>query len=117
MLYIDHLCAFVRIVIEQRAGGVFFPQDAETVDTAEVVREFRRQDGRRTLLVRGLGPLLRLLGRRGGLINKVFGNKAYDPAISSAPGGENYRSVDFPEAMRRCRAAAGLPDRSGGGAA
>lgn len=114
MLYIDHLCEFVRIVIEHRTGGVFFPQDADTVDTAEVVREYRRQAGQRTLIIRGFRPLLRLLGRRGGLINKVFGNKFYDPAISSAPGGEEYRSVDFPEAMRRCRAAQGLPDKSGG---
>ncbi len=113
MIYIDHLCEFVRLVIEHRAGGLFFPQDAEPVDPSEVVREYRRQTGRRTWMVRGLVPLLRFAGRYVRGVGKLFGSKVYDPALSAAPGGGEYRSLDFPETIRRCRAAMDAPAAAG----
>ncbi len=101
MLYIDHLCEFVRLVISQRARGVFWPQDAATVDPSDVIHRYRAQKGRRTWMLRGAKPLLRWAGGRVGVINKVFGNKRYDPALSAAPGGAPYHSVDLDEALRR----------------
>ncbi len=101
MVYIDHLCEFVRLVITQRAPGVFWPQDAATVDPADVIRRYRALLGRRTWLVRGAKPLLRAAGRYAGVVNKVFGNKRYDPSLSAAPGGASYHSVDLDAALRR----------------
>jgi UDP-glucose 4-epimerase len=43
-------------------------------------------------------PLLNLLSRKVGTVNRVFGNKAYDKSLS---GDFGYCVVDFEESVRR----------------
>lgn len=103
MLFIDNLCEFVRILVDERASGLYFPQNRQPVDPAAVVREYRRQSGKRTWLVRGLTPLLRFASRHIGVLRKVLGNLTIDPSISTAPGGRAYQVVDFDTSIRRCK--------------
>ena len=110
MIYIDNLCAFVRILSDTGASGLFHPQNEEPVDPAEVVRTWRRLQGKRTWLVRGFTPLFRVLSRRIGLVRKVFGNKTIDPALSAAPEGRPYRLVGFEESLKNCRNGRRLSD-------
>lgn len=42
MIYIDNLCEFVRLLIEDGSGGIFTPQNKELVSTADLVREIAK---------------------------------------------------------------------------
>ena len=90
MLYIEHLCEFVRRMIENNEAGVFFPQNAEYSNTSELVREIAAVHGRRVRLVRGCGWLLRLVSHGTPLVNKAFGNLSYDMSMSEYR--EEYRT-------------------------
>lgn len=82
MLHIDNLCEFVRLMIDNEECGLFFPQNAEYVKTSEMVRLIAEVHGRKIRLTRIFNPLLRLMGKRMKLINKVFGNLVYDQEMS-----------------------------------
>ena len=49
MLYIDNLCEFVKIMIDQEESGLFFPQNAEYIKTSEMVRLIAEVHGGRSL--------------------------------------------------------------------
>ncbi len=99
MLYVDNLSEFVYLMIKHREAGIFHPQNAEYANTAELVRMIARANGKRVLLVRGLGWALRLLSHFTGLVNKAFGTMKYDMALSEYR--ENYRVCTLQESIER----------------
>ena len=98
VLYVENLAECLRLLIDGGAGGLYFPQDARVVSTAQIVAQIARARGRRIALLRGLNPLVRLLGRRG-MARRAFGDLVYDPAMSTLP--EGYRRFDFESSIRR----------------
>lgn len=92
VLYVENLAECVRLIIDGRLRGLFFPQDAQTVSTAALAGAIVRAHGRKLPLLRCLNPVVRLLGRSG-MGRRAFGDMAYDPAISARP--EGYRVCDF----------------------
>lgn len=86
MLYVENLCKFVSLMIENEESGVFFPQNKEYVRTSEMVKLIAEAHGKRVLLVKGFNPFLKLLGRTGGklgsMVNKAFGNMVYAREMS-----------------------------------
>lgn len=101
VLYVENLAECLRLLIDARAQGTFWPQDGEILSTSELVRRVAAAHGRRIALLRCLNPAVRLLGRRG-LARRAFGDVAYDPALSLRPDG--YRRFDVGEAIRRTEA-------------
>lgn len=93
MLYIETLCEFVRLMIEHEEDGTFFPQNAEYVKTSELVKAIAAAHGKNVYLVKWLAPLVRLAGKYIRLVDKVFGNFAYDMQLSEYR--EEYRSSVF----------------------
>lgn len=94
MLHIDNLCEFVRLMIDNEESGTFFPQNAEYVSTSELVRLIARVHGKNVRLTCLFNPILRLMGRFIGLINKVFGDMAYDMAMSEYRANYRVRSLE-----------------------
>jgi len=92
------LARALRRLADSGEGGLFFPQDARVVSTAELAAAIARAHGRRLPLLRGLNPAVRLLGRRGAA-RRAFGDLAYDPAMCLRP--EGYRRFDFEASIRR----------------
>lgn len=90
MLYIEHLCEFVRRMIENNEAGVFFPQNAEYSNTSELVREIAAVHGKRVRLVKGCGWALRCVSHVTPLVNKAFGSLSYDMSMSEYR--EEYRT-------------------------
>ena len=86
MLYAGNLAEFVRLLLENGDGGIFWPCNAELSDTSRLVRLIARAHGRKLPLVPGFTPLLKLLSRFSPYVDKAFGNLAY------APGLGDYRS-------------------------
>lgn len=82
MLYIDNLCEFVRLMIDNEEKGIFFPQNEETVCTTELVKLLSKQQGKNIYKTKLFNPILKLLSKKIDYINKVFGNLLVSPLIS-----------------------------------
>lgn len=83
MLYIENLCEFVRLMVENREQGTFWPQNAEYSNTSEMVRLIAQAHGKKLLLVKGFGWALKIAARATGLVNKAFGNLSYERGMSA----------------------------------
>lgn len=82
ILYIENLCAFVRYLVDEGVGGLFFPQNDEYANTAWLMQCIARAHGKTIRLMRGLQGLIRLLGKRGGMVNRAFGSLAIDRELT-----------------------------------
>lgn len=97
MLHVDNLCEFIKVMIDHEESGLFFPQNSEYVKTSEMVRLIAEVHGKKVTLVKFFNPVLKLLGLKVGLINKVFGNLAYEQSMSDYK--VNYRIRGFRESI------------------
>lgn len=86
MIYIDNLCEFVRVLVDDCSSGLFCPQNKEYVCTSEMVRLIAEAHGKKIRFTKLVNPILGLLVQRANLINKVFGNLVY---------GKNFNQSDF----------------------
>lgn len=91
MIYIDNLSEFVKQLIDSRSGGLFFPQNAEYVNTSEMVRLIAEAHEKKIVMTEFFNPLLRLLNIS--TVNKVFGDLVYDMSMSEYDA--NYAIIDF----------------------
>lgn len=82
MLFIGNLCFFIRLCIDERKAGIFFPQNAEYVSTSQLVKEIAKINGKNIKLTKVLNPFVLLASHTPGklkqLCNKAFGNLIYD---------------------------------------
>ncbi len=99
MLYIENLCEFIRLMIENEERGTFFPQNATYSCTSDLVQMIAQAHGHRVHLVRGMTPVLRLLRHFSGAVDRAFGSLTYDRAMSEYR--EEYARVDLPTSIRR----------------
>ena len=97
MIYIDNLSEFVKQLIDNRSGGLFFPQNADYVNTSEMVRIIAEVHGKRVVMTKLFNPLLRLLNVS--TVNKVFGDLVYDMSMSNYVS--DYRVCGFRESVKK----------------
>ena len=98
MLYIGNLVEFVRLMIENRESGIFFPQNAEYSNTSKLVQMIAAENGRKIRLIRGFGWILRIMGIFFGAVNKAFGNLTYDQTMSEYK--TEYRKYGLEESIK-----------------
>lgn len=77
MIYIDNLCEFVRRVIDEGEGGLFFPHNSEYVCTSDMVRAISAATGKKIRFTKVFNPIITLV-KKIVLIRKVFGDLCYD---------------------------------------
>jgi UDP-glucose 4-epimerase len=99
MLYIDNLNEFFRLVMEKNAGGIFCPQNAEFVNTSDMVEVIRKSYGKCGVTIPGFGWLLNLLAGKISLFAKVFGTLTYEKEMSVYEEVGNYQIVNFEESI------------------
>ncbi len=101
MLYIDNLCEFIRLMIDNKESGVFFPQNSEYTIISEMVRVIAGVNGNRIMIFPGFGWLIKLMmkvpGKIGGLAKKAFGDLTYDMHISEYK--MNYRIISLDKSI------------------
>lgn len=97
MLYIENLCEFVRLMVENDEQGIFWPQNAEYSNTSELVQLIARAHGKKVRLVKGLGWGLKIMGRVTELVNKAFGSLSYTTELSEYRG--KYRLKNMYESI------------------
>jgi len=97
MLYIENLAEFVRLVIDREDAGIFCPQDAQYVNTSEMVNLIAHANGRGILMIPGVTWALKLLRPFTGIVDKAFGSLCYDRSLSDYP--ESYCRKDLTQAV------------------
>lgn len=97
MLYIDNLCEFLRLLIQDEADGIFCPQNTEYVSTSRMVQEIAKAHGKHIRLAGGCAWALNLLSHVTPLAGKAFGSLCYDKSLSDYP--QNYNIVGFEQSI------------------
>ena len=77
MIAITNLCAFVRLIIDRTATGVFCPQNREYVNTTEMAKVMASALGRRVWFSRPAGWLIRCIIPVVGKARKAFASLYY----------------------------------------
>lgn len=102
MLYVGNLCEFLCQIMINPQAGVFFPQNAELVNTSEMVKQIARVNGHKIWVTPLLAPFvaigIRMPGKIGGLCKKAFGSSYYEPQMSEC--GMNYRKYGLAESVK-----------------
>lgn len=102
MLHINNLCEFIKLMIDNNENGIFFPQNAEYVNTSELVQTIAKVHHKPMLIVPfptlGINMLKRCPGKIGNLSEKVFGDSAYEMSMSEYK--ECYRVCNFQESIK-----------------
>lgn len=76
MIYIGNLCEFVKGCIDEGKGGLFFPQNAEYVNTSEMVRLIAEAHGKKIRLTKAFNWAIRIAPMN--VVKKVFGSLTYE---------------------------------------
>lgn len=112
MIYIENLAEFLRLLIDSGQGGVYLPQNAEYVTTAEMVKAIGRVRNKKIYLSKLLNPFVwlasKMPGKIGGMANKAFGSLSIAKEFGSkemtgvSPKEiKGYRICDFEESIYR----------------
>lgn len=103
MLYIENLCEFLHIIIDEDRTGVFFPQNEELVNTSQMVKLIAQEKKHKIYLWNILNIFVtagkHFPGKIGKMCNKAFGDSYYDLSISDI--GRKYCVADLEESIRR----------------
>lgn len=100
MIYIDNLCEFVRMIIDDEASGYFTPQNKELVSTADLVREIVKCNKRKIWFPRIFNWAVGGAVKRIKMFRRAFADDCYDLSLSDYYGFK-YCLVDFEESIRR----------------
>jgi nucleoside-diphosphate-sugar epimerase len=95
MIYIDNLCEFFRLLIDNLGSGLFFPQNKEYVCTSDMVKVIAEANGKKIVVTKLFNSLLSML--KIATVNKVIGDLVYEKGMSVYK--ENYMIRDFRESM------------------
>lgn len=76
MIYIGNLCEFVRKVITCEMSGLFFPQNAEYVNTTKMVKAIAEVHNKKIIFTKLFNLFIQGMGND--MIKKVFGDLTYE---------------------------------------
>lgn len=99
MLYVENLCEFVHLMIQNEEEGIFWPQNKEYSNTSEMVKMIAEAHGKRIILVPYCTWLLKGMSFFTTIIDKAFGNLVYNCEMSEYK--ENYRVTDLRDSIHR----------------
>ncbi len=100
MLYIENLCEFIKIMIDNNESGIFYPQNKEYVNTTNLVKTIAKAHGKKIYTTKMFNPILKVLSRKMTVFNKLFGDYTYSRDMSRYSDFK-YCIVDFEESIKR----------------
>ena len=101
MIYIDNLCEFIRLVIDNECGGVFTPQNRELVSTSDLVKEIAKYSNRTIKFTRIFNWFISAGNKCSRKISRAFGDDCYLLELSNY-WDFRYCVIDFEESIKRC---------------
>lgn len=99
MIYIENLCEFVRLMIENKESGVFLPQNKEYSNTTEMVQMIAAAHGKKVIVTKAFNWGLYILKHCTSLVDKAFGSLAYDQDVSRYK--QEYRLFSLEESIKK----------------
>lgn len=99
MLYIENLCEFVKLMIDNDTMGIFWPQNAEYSNTSKLVKMIAKAHGKGIRLTKAFNWALYLLRPFTGMVDKAFGNLIYEQSMSVC--SQDYNLIRFEESIKR----------------
>ncbi|ROR31480.1 UDP-glucose 4-epimerase [Mobilisporobacter senegalensis] len=78
MIYIENLCEFLRLLIDQSEWGYFHPQNEEYVCTSEMVRVIGESLGRTIYFTKAFNWGIKAMQKKIGMVSKIFGDLYYE---------------------------------------
>lgn len=97
MLFIENLCEFIRLAIDNLNEGICFPQNPEHVSTSILVKKISEINNHTVILTESFNFLVTPFIDKLEVLNKLFGNYAYDFSLSGDTC--KYCVSDFEEAI------------------
>ncbi|UOQ87015.1 NAD-dependent epimerase/dehydratase family protein [Gracilibacillus salinarum] len=107
MIYIDNLTEFIRLLIDFKGRGVFFPQNKEFVNTTELVKLIAAYHGKKIKTSNVINWAVSMGLKQSGTFKKVFGSFIYEQQMPGSQGvfmnGNilDYEVVSFKESIKR----------------
>lgn len=102
MLYVDNLCNFIKLMIDNEEKGIFFPQNKEYTITSDMVKSIAQAHHHNIILVPGFSWLIKLImkfpGKIGNIAAKAFGTLIYSMEMSEYRN--NYRVSTLKESIK-----------------
>lgn len=98
MLYIGNLTEFIRLMIDNEETGTFWPQNPQYSTTSTLVKGIANEHGKNVVLIKGFTWALKIMSHFTGVVNKAFGNLAYDKSLSAYK--ENYQIYSLKESVK-----------------
>lgn len=104
MLYIENLCEFLCLLILSGEEGIYFPQNAEYIKTADMVENVAKYSRHKICITKTLNVFIALAGHFQGklseMLDKAFGNMVYAKKLSHYEGIE-YQTILLDESIKR----------------
>ncbi|SDM32216.1 NAD-dependent epimerase/dehydratase family protein [Halarsenatibacter silvermanii] len=97
MIHIHNFCEFVKLMVDNKERGIFFPQNKEYVKTSKMVKMISVVNEKNIKLVSIFNNIIKLMSKKFSILNKIFGNIVYEKSISEYK--EEYRILDFKESI------------------
>ncbi len=98
MIYIDNLCEFIRLTIDNRLCGVLTPQNKELVSTAELVKAISTANGKKIHFIGAFNWAVAVGKKLTRVVRRAFADDCYDMALSDYFDFK-YCVVDFEESV------------------
>lgn len=98
-IYIDNLSECIRLIVENKLGGVFCPQDDEIPNANRLLEVISEGIGKKYRTSKLLGWCLRLVSFIP-LVNKAYGGISYARELSEMPN-MNYVVTPFEEGIKK----------------
>lgn len=98
MLYIENLCEFLKLVIDNEESGYFYPQNTEYVNTSNMVQQIALNSGKHIIMTKLFNPLIWLL-KNNRIVKKVFGDMYYEQSMSKYK--TPYNKVSFEKSIEK----------------
>ena len=110
MIYVENLAEFLCLLVESQKSGVFLPQNASCVTTAQMVAAIATAKGKNVHLCNWMNPFVALAkkmpGKIGGMAGKAFGSMVIEKELSLIHISYIMMFVGyFSRAVRYCKSA------------
>ncbi len=98
MIYIDNLCEFIRLVVDNESSGLFLPQNKEIVSTTYMIKLIAQCHGKKIWYTGLFNWAVYIASLFIDKINKVFGTSYYE---SKEYFDGRYQIVDFESSIKK----------------
>lgn len=98
MIFIDNLCEFIKLMVDNDESGIFYPQNKEYVCTTNTVKAIAKFYNKRVFTTKLFNPIINMFLQKINILNKVFGDYVYSKEISNYKDF-SYCVVDFEQSI------------------